>query len=192
MSERRDQEMLSGWNGTPFLENGPASGLCGLEYFREKQMPHPTWPLSCFCCSLEVKGEGECAFLNAGAAFSSRCYIQRNWICSHHDAHASHKNSSIRWWPAQGAFLPRDQNSSFSSYWIGATVARFQWLAETYTMSTVMLYTCLYMFSQNSKILVRQGFHLQKLVAILSAHPKAESHLFTFYRHVFLFVIVCL
>ncbi|KAL8213009.1 UNVERIFIED_CONTAM: hypothetical protein K2H54_060140 [Gekko kuhli] len=46
---------------------------------------------------LEVKGEGgDCAFLNSGYAVSSRCYIQRNWICSHHDAYASHKNSTRR------------------------------------------------------------------------------------------------
>lgn len=47
--------------------------------------------------TLEVKGEGgDCAFLNSGYAVSSRCYIQRNWICSHHDAYASHKNSTRR------------------------------------------------------------------------------------------------
>ncbi|XP_015274920.1 PREDICTED: C-type lectin domain family 2 member D-like [Gekko japonicus] len=47
--------------------------------------------------TLEVKGKGgDCAFLNSGYAVSSRCYIQRNWICSHHDAYASHKNSTRR------------------------------------------------------------------------------------------------
>ncbi|XP_060095178.1 C-type lectin domain family 2 member D-like [Heteronotia binoei] len=47
--------------------------------------------------TLEVTaGGGDCVFLNSGFAVSSRCYIQRNWICSHHDAYASNKNTSIR------------------------------------------------------------------------------------------------
>nr|XP_056722982.1 C-type lectin domain family 2 member D-like [Euleptes europaea] len=47
--------------------------------------------------TLVVRGEGgDCAFLNSVFAISSRCYIQRNWICSHHDAYARNKSSSIR------------------------------------------------------------------------------------------------
>ncbi|XP_077180691.1 C-type lectin domain family 2 member D-like [Paroedura picta] len=47
--------------------------------------------------TLDVQeGGGDCAFLHSGSAVPSRCYIPRNWICSHHDAYASHKNSSIK------------------------------------------------------------------------------------------------
>ncbi|XP_048344570.1 NKG2-A/NKG2-B type II integral membrane protein-like isoform X3 [Sphaerodactylus townsendi] len=47
--------------------------------------------------TLEVKGGGgDCAFLNSDSAISSRCHIQRNWICSHHDAYTRNKSSSRR------------------------------------------------------------------------------------------------
>ncbi|XP_044839581.1 C-type lectin domain family 2 member D-like [Mauremys mutica] len=47
------------------------------------------WPNGLeFNNSFVIRGESDCAFLSEDTVSSSRCYIERNWICSKPDAYA--------------------------------------------------------------------------------------------------------
>uniref|UniRef100_A0A8D2LLC7 C-type lectin domain-containing protein n=2 Tax=Varanus komodoensis TaxID=61221 RepID=A0A8D2LLC7_VARKO len=45
--------------------------------------------------TVHIGGEGgNCAFLSMDIAITSRCYIPRNWICSHLDAYRKNRSSA--------------------------------------------------------------------------------------------------
>ncbi|KAG6923689.1 C-type lectin domain family 2 member D-like [Chelydra serpentina] len=54
------------------------------------------WPNGLeFNNSFVIRGESDCAFLSDDTVSSSRCYIERNWICSKPDAYAKGTDSRV-------------------------------------------------------------------------------------------------
>uniref|UniRef100_A0A8C3RIU1 C-type lectin domain-containing protein n=1 Tax=Chelydra serpentina TaxID=8475 RepID=A0A8C3RIU1_CHESE len=51
--------------------------------------------ISPVCSRFVIRGESDCAFLSDDTVSSSRCYIERNWICSKPDAYAKGTDSRV-------------------------------------------------------------------------------------------------